>query len=75
MVIQLSRTPDKVFFFFFLKSEPYLGVVIMLARQRIRIKEENKQTLRLETGIRMGDNLINFTKYGSTISQALWRSR
>lgn len=50
-------------------------MVIMLARPRIRIKEENKQTLRLETGIRMGDNLINFIKYGSTISQALWRSR
>ena len=56
-------------------SEPYLVGVIMLARQRIRIKEENKQTLRLETGIRMGDNLINFIKYGSTISQALWWSR
>lgn len=50
-------------------------MVIMLARPRIRIKEENKQTLRLETGITMGDNLINFIKYGSTISQALWRSR
>ena len=73
VITQLSRAPDKIFFL--KKSEPYLGVVIMLARQRIIIKEENNQTLRLETGTRMGDILINFIKYGSTMSQALWRSR
>ena len=69
---------------FFKKSlETCLGVVIKLAKQIARIKKKKKkkkekkcwQTVRLGTGIRMGGNLIHFSKHVPTKRQVLRRSR